>query len=42
MQNSHAGIDFWKRYVDDTFMIVSEGRIEDFHRHLNGCFPDSV
>ena len=30
---------FWKRYVDDTLMVVQKNVIEKFHRHLNSMEP---
>ena len=30
---------FWKRYVDDTFMALPTGQIQQFHDHLNSIDP---
>ena len=29
----------WKRYVDDTFTILSRGKVDIFLQHLNGQQP---
>nr|VZI37533.1 unnamed protein product [Spirometra erinaceieuropaei] len=31
---------FWRRYVDDTFVIIERSRLADFQDLLNGFFPD--
>nr|VZI07617.1 unnamed protein product [Spirometra erinaceieuropaei] len=31
---------FWRRYVDDTFVIIERSRLADFQDLLNGIFPD--
>nr|VZI24945.1 unnamed protein product [Spirometra erinaceieuropaei] len=31
---------FWRRYVDDTFVIIERSRPADFQDLLNGIFPD--
>ena len=31
----HTEIPVWKRYVDDTFVVIQEDLIEEFHSHLN-------
>ncbi|BHF84599.1 hypothetical protein SprV_0902775000 [Sparganum proliferum] len=31
---------FWRRYVDDTFVIIERSRLVDFQDLLNGIFPD--
>ena len=25
----------WKRYVDDTFVVIKKNNLETFHKHLN-------
>nr|VZI37288.1 unnamed protein product [Spirometra erinaceieuropaei] len=30
---------FWRRYVDDTFVIIERSRLADFQDLLNGIFP---
>ena len=30
---------FWKRYVDDTFMALPTGQIQQFHDPLNSIEP---
>ncbi|BHF78930.1 hypothetical protein SprV_0602204700 [Sparganum proliferum] len=31
---------FWRRYVDDTFVIVKKDMLQHFHSLLNAVFPD--
>nr|VZI32476.1 unnamed protein product [Spirometra erinaceieuropaei] len=31
---------FWRRFVDDTFVIIERRRLADFQDLLNGIFPD--
>ncbi|BHF70423.1 hypothetical protein SprV_0301347300 [Sparganum proliferum] len=31
---------FWRRYVDDTFVIVKKDMLQHFHSLLNSVFPD--
>ncbi|BHF65310.1 hypothetical protein SprV_0200832000 [Sparganum proliferum] len=31
---------FWRRYVDDTFVIIERSRLADFQDLLSGIFPD--
>ncbi|BHF84509.1 Acyl-CoA synthetase member 2 mitochondrial [Sparganum proliferum] len=31
---------FWRRYVDDKFVIIERSRLADFQDLLNGIFPD--
>nr|VZI15597.1 unnamed protein product [Spirometra erinaceieuropaei] len=31
---------FWRRYVEDTFVIVKEDMLQHFHSLLNAIFPD--
>ncbi|VDL99224.1 unnamed protein product [Schistocephalus solidus] len=31
---------FWRRYVDDTFVILKSNMLQHFHDHLNSIFPD--
>nr|VZI27045.1 unnamed protein product [Spirometra erinaceieuropaei] len=31
---------FWRRYVNDTFVIIERSRLADFQDLLNGIFPD--
>ncbi|BHF79274.1 hypothetical protein SprV_0602239400 [Sparganum proliferum] len=31
---------FWRRYVDDTFVIVKKDVLQHFHSLLNAVFPD--
>ena len=26
---------FWKRYVDDTFVIIKKTEVDEFHKHIN-------
>ena len=35
LKTYHTEIPVWKRYVDDTFVIIQEDLIEEFHSHLN-------
>ena len=30
----------WKRYVDDTFVIINNNFVDKFHEHLNSIHPD--
>ena len=27
---------FWRRYVDDTFIIIKKTEVDEFHNHING------
>nr|VZI34458.1 unnamed protein product [Spirometra erinaceieuropaei] len=31
---------FWRRYVDDTFIVVKKDMLQHFHSLLNAVFPD--
>ncbi|VDN17898.1 unnamed protein product [Dibothriocephalus latus] len=31
---------FWRRYVDDTFVTIEKSMLQNFHKLLNGIFPD--
>nr|VZH96101.1 unnamed protein product [Spirometra erinaceieuropaei] len=31
---------FWRRYADETFVIVKKGMLQHFHNLLNAVFPD--
>ncbi|BHF62087.1 hypothetical protein SprV_0100506800 [Sparganum proliferum] len=35
----HYELAFWRRYVDDTFVILERSRLADFQDLLNGIFP---
>ena len=30
----------WKRYVDDTFVIINNNFVDEFHKNLNSIHPD--
>ena len=30
----------WKRYVDDTFVVINNNFVDEFHEHLNSIHPD--
>ena len=30
----------WKRYVDDTFVVINYNFVDEFHEHLNSIHPD--
>jgi len=32
-------VKIWKRYVDDTFVVLPRAEVDDFHRYLNGLNP---
>ena len=32
-------VKLWKRYVDDTFVIIKKQLIDDLHRHINSIHP---
>ena len=31
----HTEIPVWKRYVDDTFVVIQEDLVKEFYSHLN-------
>lgn len=33
---------FWKRYVDNTFMVLPREQVQQFHDHLNSIGPVTV
>ena len=35
METYHTRIPVWQRYVDDTFVMIPEDLVDDFHAHLN-------
>ena len=30
----------WKRYVDNTFVVINNNFVDEFHEHLNSIHPD--
>ena len=30
----------WKHYVDDTFVVINNNFVDEFHEHLNPIHPD--
>ena len=35
LTSDHMKTPIWKRYVEDTFIVVSQELIKDFHKHIN-------
>ena len=39
LQSFAYPVTVWKRYVDDTFVVVKEDRVDALHEHLNDQCP---
>ena len=39
LQSFTYGVKVWKRYVDDTFVVIEKGCVDALHEHLNAQAP---